>query len=107
MSQENQQDKKDTTHATQLDALKKKQTQLQARIQKMEASEKTRERKRETRRKILIGAYFLKQARETGQFDDLVAKMADTLKRPTDRVLFDLPPLDAKLKDNPHPETPE
>jgi len=96
---------KNQTNETKLDALKKKQAQLQARIQKMEASEKTRERKRETRRKILIGAYFLKQARETGQFDDLVAKMADTLKRPTDRVLFDLPPLDAKPKDNPHPET--
>jgi len=79
---------------TKLDALKKKQTQLQAKIQKMEAAETTRERKRETRRKILVGAYYLEQARAQGEFDQVVLKMANYLKRPTDRVLFDLAPLE-------------
>jgi len=76
-----------------LAALKKKQEQLKAQIQKLEAGEKSREKKRDTRRKILIGAYYLDKARAENGWDDLVQRMDGYLNRQTDRVLFDLPPL--------------
>jgi len=76
-----------------LKALKKKQQQIETRIQTLEAAEKTRERKRETRRKILVGAYYLDQAKEGGKWDDIVKHMDGYLKRNTDRVLFDLKPI--------------
>ncbi len=41
--------------------LKKDKKRLQARIQKVESAEKRRERKRDTRKKILIGAWVLAQ----------------------------------------------
>lgn len=80
-------------NAMQLDRLKLKQKQLSAKIQNLEAAEKTRERKRETRRKILVGAYYLEQAKECGSFDAIVELMHDYLKRNADRELFGLPPL--------------
>ena len=79
-----------------LETLKKKQQQIKARIQALEASEKSRERKRETRRKILIGAYYLDKAKEEGTFDKIIKFMDDYLNRDSDRVLFDLAPLELK-----------
>ncbi len=76
-----------------LDALKKKQEQLRAQIQKLESLEKSRERKRDTRRKILIGSYFLDKASEEGTLDSLYQQMEHYLKRNTDRELFQLTPL--------------
>ncbi|HCC3261866.1 mobilization protein [Legionella pneumophila serogroup 1] len=76
-----------------LDALKKKQEQLRAQIQKLESLEKSRERKRDTRRKILIGSYFLDKASEEGALDSLYQQMEHYLKRNTDRELFQLTPL--------------
>lgn len=76
-----------------LEKLKQQREQLNARIQKFEAAEKTRERKRETRRKILIGAYYLDQAKTQDKFDEIVKLMDDYLKRNSDRSLFDLIPL--------------
>jgi hypothetical protein len=76
-----------------LDALKKKQEQLRAQIQKLESLEKSRDRKRDTRRKILLGSYFLDKAREEGTLDSLFQQMENYLKRNTDRELFQLTPL--------------
>lgn len=76
-----------------LDALKEKQEQLKAQIQKLESLEKSRERKRDTRRKILIGSYFLDKTNEQGTLDSLYQKMEDYLKRNSDRELFQLVPL--------------
>ncbi len=78
-----------------LETLKKKQQQLNAQIQALEAAEKTRERKRETRRKILIGAYYLDQARADGTWENLVKRMDGYLNRNSDHVLFDLAPLES------------
>lgn len=83
-----------------LDSLKKKQEQLKAQIQALEAAEKTRERKQETRRKILMGAYYLDKARAENRFDDIVTLMDGYLNRDSDRVLFDLPPRKKKSSDN-------
>lgn len=76
-----------------LETLKKKQEQLKAQIQALEAAEKTRERKCETRRKILVGAYYLDKAKAEGTFNDIVSHMDGYLKRNKDRALFDLEPL--------------
>jgi len=79
----------------QLDNLKKKREQINARIQKMEASQKTKARKQETRRKILVGAFYLDKTRKEGVYDALVKSMDGYLKRDSDRVLFDLKSMDA------------
>ncbi|MCB1826829.1 MAG: mobilization protein [Coxiellaceae bacterium] len=77
-----------------LENLKKKQDQLKAQIQAMEAAEKTREKKRDTRRKILIGAYYQDKAIKENRFDEIIKLMDGYLNRNSDRVLFDLPPLE-------------
>ena len=74
----------------QLDSLRKQQEQIKARIQALEASEKMKERKLDTRRKICIGAYYLDKARKDGTFEEVVKLMDGYLKRNSDRVLFDL-----------------
>jgi large subunit ribosomal protein L7/L12 len=77
-----------------LEKLKLQQEKLKAQIQKAEALEKNKNRKQDTRRKILIGSYFLDHAMQTGTFDDLKKKMAEFLTRDADRALFDLPVLE-------------
>lgn len=74
--------------------LKKKQEQIKAKIQLMEAAEKSKDRKRETRRKILIGAYYLEKAKTENNLGEIKSLMDIYLKRREDRLLFDLPPLD-------------
>jgi hypothetical protein len=74
-----------------LDGLKKKQAILQARIEQMEAREKTRERKQDLRRRVLVGAYFLEQAAKDGKVAELYQEMDGFLVRNSDRALFDLP----------------
>jgi len=71
--------------------LKEKRDALNARIQMIESREKTRERKEETRRKILVGAYFLDEYRKTNQMNTLIKKLDAFLERNSDRKLFDLP----------------
>lgn len=80
------------TKPSKLDSLKKQQEQLKAKIQALEASETSRERKRETRRKILVGAYYLDKMREENRFDEVVKLMDGYLSRDSDRVLFHLSP---------------
>jgi len=74
-----------------LDGLKKKQAQLTARIQQLEATEKNRERKRQTRRKILVGAYFIDKMTQENRLEELKNHLNDYLQRNIDRALFDLP----------------
>ena len=80
-----------------LESLKNKQEQLKAQIQALESAEKTREKKRDTRRKILIGAYYQDKAIKENCFDEIVKLRDGYLNRNSDRVLFDLPPLEEKL----------
>ena len=77
-----------------LDKLKLQQNKLKARIQKIESVEKHKDRKQDTRRKILIGSYFLDQAMQAGTLDDIKKQMAEFLTRNSDRALFDLPMLE-------------
>ena len=78
------------TKPSKLESLKKQQEQLKAKIQALEAAEFSRERKRETRRKILVGAYYLDKARAENKFDDFVRLMDGYLNRDSDRILFNL-----------------
>lgn len=73
---------------TALEKLKAQQKKLQARIQKMEALEKVRERKKDTRRKILIGAYCLDKAQREGTLEGLYQVVREYLSRESDKVLF-------------------
>lgn len=70
--------------------LKDKQSKIKARIQNLQASDKSKERKMETRRKVLVGAYYLEKAKESKKMDELNSLMDSYLSRNFDRVLFGL-----------------
>ena len=74
-----------------LERLKEQREKINARIQQQEARLKTSERKKDTRRKILIGSYFLDNAIKNGTFEEIKQKLDSFLTRNSDRVLFDLP----------------
>ena len=82
------------TTASQLLKLKEQRAKLEARIQAIEARAKQDERKKDTRRKILVGSYYLEQVIQNNQMDDLKKKLDSFLTRNSDRRLFDLPERD-------------
>jgi large subunit ribosomal protein L7/L12 len=79
-----------------LEKLKAQRAKIEARIQGAEAREKVKTRKQDTRRKILIGAYYLDQARENNTMDEIKKLMDKYLSRDSDRKLFDLNPKGTK-----------
>lgn len=81
--------KKGNVMTSKLDSLKKQREQLTARIQKLEAAEKAKARKEDTRRKILVGAYYLEQAKENNTEQSLYKTMHNYLTRESDKKLFD------------------
>jgi len=81
-----------------LEKLKQQRSQLSARIQSIEAREKHQDRKKETRRKILIGAYYWDKAKLEGQEDEVKQLMDGYLSRDSDRALFDLPMLKQEVE---------
>ena len=81
------------TSASNLDSLKKKRDIINARIRLVQNREQSKERKDNTRRKILIGSYYLDQANKNNSFNDIVKLMDSYLTRDSDRMLFDLTPI--------------
>ncbi len=80
------------THSTNtLERLKAQRAKLEARIQAAEARAKHSGPKQDTRRKILVGSYYLEQARKDNQLAELNALMDGFLTRDSDRKLFNLP----------------
>ncbi len=79
---------KSTKHS--LEKLKQQRDKLNARIQQKEARLKASERKTDTRKKILIGSYYLDHAIKENKFDEIKKIMDKYLKRNSDRTLFDL-----------------
>ena len=79
--------------ASNLDSLKKKRDIINARIRLVQNREQSKERKDNTRRKILIGSYYLDQANKNNSFNDIVKLMDSYLTRDSDRLLFDLTPI--------------
>jgi len=77
-----------------LDKLKAQHKKLEARIQAIEARNKVAERKKDTRRKILVGSYYLEEAIKQGNLEEIRNQMDKFLTRNSDRSLFDLPLLE-------------
>lgn len=80
-----------------LEELKQKQAVLKARVEQLEARERAKERKQDLRRKILVGAFVLKEAEMEGKTAELYQEMDGFLSRNSDRVLFGL---EARLNTN-------
>ncbi len=74
-----------------VEKLKAQRAKIEARIQAAEARGKQAQRKQDTRRKILIGSYYLDQAIKENKFDAIKKLMDDYLTRDSDRKLFELP----------------
>lgn len=79
--------------ADKIGKLEKQVEQAKARLQAAKAREREKERKLLTRKKILLGAYMLKQL-ESGRMksDVMQAELDRFLVSDRDRALFDLPP---------------
>ena len=69
---------------------RKRESQLRAKKGRLQAAERTRERKRRTRRLILIGSLFEKDLADPNS--PLRQRLDRALQKPQDRALFDLPP---------------
>jgi hypothetical protein len=74
-----------------LDALKKQRDAINARIQLVQNREQSKKRKDDTRRKILIGSFYLEQAVKNNSYSELISTMDTYLTRDSDRKLFELP----------------
>jgi hypothetical protein len=77
-----------------LEKLKEKREIINARIQAIEARMKNSERKKDVRRKILVGAYYLDVAAKENKMAEMKKIMNSYLKRVSDRELFELDDLD-------------
>ncbi len=74
-----------------LEQLKQQHAQLAERIKKETQKEKERERKDDTRRKILIGAMILDGMRNNAEYEQKILKNLDQyLTQEKDRKLFKL-----------------
>ena len=80
-----------TDMTTKLERLLEKEAQLKAQIQQAKAAERTLEKKRDTRRKILVGAAVMARV-DSGRWpkEDLLEMMDGFLSRPNERELFGL-----------------
>ena len=73
--------------------LEQQKQQIANRIARLRTIESTKERKRDTRRKILAGACVLDRADKDQDAARHLRKILDAfLTKPQDRALFDLPP---------------
>jgi len=77
------------------DKLAKERKQIAARIRQEEAKEKSRARKQDTRRKILVGSLVLSRLEKEksisiGNMNQLKKELDGFLTRPLDRKVFDL-----------------
>jgi len=88
-----------------LESLLKRQEQIAARIESLKAKEATQQRKDDTRRKILIGAYILDKHDKADSMSSLIVELDRFLFKPNDRSLFGLPPKNEKDLPNEHKET--
>ncbi len=74
-----------------LDEITKKRDQLNAQIQQIKARERTEERKRDTRKKILIGGIILKLVKRGDWTQTQLQELLDReLTGDSERILFDL-----------------
>ena len=81
------------TSKNNLTRLEEQRDKLNHRILLLKNKLKSSENKKETRKKILIGAYFLDNATKENKMDEIKTLMAKFLTRNSDRELFELEPL--------------
>jgi large subunit ribosomal protein L7/L12 len=81
-----------------LQRLKEQRAIIDARIQATEFRLKQTHRKQDTRRKILVGSYYLDKAVTEKKMDELKKIMDVFLTRDSDRKLFDLHSMPNKEK---------
>lgn len=81
-----------------LDRLKEQREKLNAKIQAAESKLKNSERKKDVRKKILVGSYYLDKAIKHNNMDEITNLMDKFLTRNSDRILFDLKPLSEHTK---------
>lgn len=75
-----------------LEKLLEKEKQLKAKIQAVKSREREKERKLDTRRKILIGAMILEGMKNSEDYDLKIRQNLDKyLTKNNDRALFGLP----------------
>ena len=75
-----------------LETLKAKKEQIEARIKNLESKENLKQKKQDTRRKILIGAMVMEQMKKNEEAKKkILASLEGFLTRPMDREMFDLP----------------
>ena len=72
----------------QLKKLEEKKNQIQNQISNVKQRLQQEERQKDTRRKILVGAFFLEKYKD--KFPELVKQIDPFLSRPQDRALFGL-----------------
>lgn len=85
-----------------LKKLMQKKEQIDARIKLIETREKSKAKKEDTRRKILIGAMIMEQMEKSEESKKkILSNLNGFLTRPLDRKLFDLP--ERKQTQNPPP----
>jgi large subunit ribosomal protein L7/L12 len=71
------------------DLIKKKEA-LEAKIESLKARERVQQRKDETRKKILLGAYIIEHQGEGIDWQEWLKKLDPFLERDNDRKLFGL-----------------
>lgn len=76
---------------TTLDELLKKKEALEAKIDSLKARERAQQRKNDTRRKILLGAYIQEHQGDGIDWQEWLKKLDPFLERDNDRKLFGLP----------------
>jgi len=78
---------------------------IEARIRQIQNKENEKQRKADTRRKILAGAWVLDEVDQRPDFKEFVyGKLSSFLTKPDDRALFGLAPLPGNEATQP-PET--
>lgn len=81
----------ETKALSQIEKLRLRKQKLEAQLQKAESRHKNIERRQDTRRKILLGAYYLDKIKNEGTLETIKHELNDFLKRDSDRALFELP----------------
>ena len=71
-----------------LKQLEEKMIQIRAQIASEKARETQQLRKQDTRRKILVGAYFIDKYTKDDKYDELKKMIAPFLTRESDKSLF-------------------
>ena len=80
-------------HDKKIEALKAEQKRISAQMARLRASQRTDERKRDTRRKILVGAVVMNQAETNDSARTRLWTLLDkALEKDRDRELFGLKP---------------